>query len=197
MSTMKRLFKRDNDIDTLKAIRAAHVPNPRDERPEFPEALWKIIDRALQRDPEARYQTAEEMRTDLDAFARGSAPHVPKVAELVSRLFPGGEARQAQWLRDAASVRIGTLAPPAPVPIASSSGLEGDAERQPVTLPEKAPEPAREAGKKPRTKKTKKSKKRRSTAKAAEPPPEENRRLWLIVGAVVVGLLLLAILTTR
>ncbi len=128
MVTMKRLFKRDNDVDTLKAIRDAHVPNPRDEDPEFPEALWKIIDRSLRRDRDERYASAEEMRTDLDAFARASGPHAPKLAALVERLFPGGEARQAKWLRDAAAVRIpaGTMAPPAPVPIASSSLLEED-----------------------------------------------------------------------
>ena len=128
MSTMKRLFKRDNDIETLKAIRDARVPNPRDENPDFPEALWKIIDRALRRDRDERYATAEEMRTDLDAFARTTAPHAQKVASLVSRLFPGGEARQARWLRQAATVRIPatTMEPPAPVPIASSSGLDDE-----------------------------------------------------------------------
>jgi len=126
MATMKRLFKRGNDVATLKAIRDAHVPDPRDEDPEFPEALWKIIKRALERDRDERYATAEEMRTDLDAFARASGPHAPKLAALVERLFPGGEARQAQWLRDAAAVRIPaeTMAPPAPVPIASSSLLD-------------------------------------------------------------------------
>lgn len=136
MTTMKRLFKRDNDIETLRAIRDAHVPNPRDENPDFPEALWKIIDRALKRDREERYQSAEEMRTDLDAFARATGPHVQKLAALVSHLFPGGEARQAKWLRDAAAVRIpaGTMAPPAPVPIASSSMLEEDTERSPESI---------------------------------------------------------------
>jgi eukaryotic-like serine/threonine-protein kinase len=128
MVTMKRLFKRDTDIDTLKAIRDAHVPNPRDENPDFPEALWKILDRSLRRDRDERYATAEEMRADLDAFARSSGPHVQKLAALVEHLFPGGEARQEKWLRDAASIQIpaGTMAPPAPVPIASSSLLEED-----------------------------------------------------------------------
>jgi eukaryotic-like serine/threonine-protein kinase len=128
MATMKRLFKRDNDVDTLKAIRDAAVPDPRKDSPDFPEALWKIIDRALRRDRDERYATAEEMRTDLDAFARATGPHVQKIAALVERLFPGGRARQEKWLRDAATVRIaaGTMAPPAPVPIASSSLLEGD-----------------------------------------------------------------------
>jgi serine/threonine-protein kinase len=134
MSTMKRLFKRENDIETLKAIRDAHVPDPREENPDFPEALWKIIDRALRRDRDERYATAEEMRTDLDAFARITAPHAPKVAAMISRLFPGGEARQAKWLRDAAAVRlpVDTMAPPAPVPIASSSLLS---QREPHTVP--------------------------------------------------------------
>lgn len=147
MSTMKRLFKRDNDIETLKAIRDAHVPDPRETSPDFPEALWRIIDRALRRDRDERYATAEEMRTDLDAFARATAPHVQKIAQLVSRLFPGGEARQAKWLRDAAAVRIaaGTMAPPAPVPIASSSLLEED---ESPSLP---PPPVPAAGSPPST----------------------------------------------
>jgi serine/threonine-protein kinase len=126
MASMKRLFKRDNDIETLKAIREAHVPNLCEEDPSFPEALWRIIDRALRRNRDERYGTAEEMRRDLDAFARSSGPHMPKLAALVAGLFPGGEARQAKWLRDAASVRITseTIAPPALVPMASSSLLK-------------------------------------------------------------------------
>ncbi len=130
MATMKRLFKRDTDIATLKAIREAHVPDPREEDPDFPEALWKIIDRALKRDRDERYATAEDMRRDLDTFARATAPHAQKIATLVERLFPGGEARQARWLRAAAAVRItestDTMAPPAPVPIASSSLFDDD-----------------------------------------------------------------------
>jgi serine/threonine-protein kinase len=211
MSTMKRLFKRDNDIATLKAIRAAHVPNPRDEDPDFPEAVWKIIDRALQSDPDARYQTAEEMRTDLDAFARASAPHMPKIAELVSRLFPGGEARQARWLREAAAVRTpaGTLAPPAPVPIASSSLLtNGDGAVVPPPVPS---DPAVEAPKPPAspapmqasttstasTRKKKKKKKRRGTPPPRREPAENKSRLWMIVGVGVAIFAVFAILASR
>ncbi len=143
MSTMKRLFKRDNDVATLRAIRDAHVPDPRDEDPDFPEALWKIIDRALRRDRDERYATAEEMRTDLDAFARATGPHAPKLAAFVERLFPGGEERQTKWLRDAAAVRIpaGTMAPPAPVPIASSSLLEAARDSASRARPQKLPPP--------------------------------------------------------
>ncbi|MBS2028021.1 MAG: serine/threonine protein kinase [Deltaproteobacteria bacterium] len=34
----------------------------------LPDALWGIINRALSKDPKQRYQTAEEMGADLDAF---------------------------------------------------------------------------------------------------------------------------------
>ncbi|MFO0736390.1 MAG: protein kinase [Labilithrix sp.] len=130
MCAMKRLFKRDNDVETLRAIQKAEVPDLRKEIPDFPEALWKVIDLSLKVDRDERYATAEEMRTDLDAFARTTGPHGPKVATLVSRLFPGGEARQAKWLHDAAAIREGTMTPPAPVPIASSSMLEASGPRK-------------------------------------------------------------------
>ncbi len=130
MCSMKRLFKRDNDVDTLRAIQKAEVPDLRKDNPDFPEALWKVIDLSLKVDRDERYATAEEMRTDLDAFARQTGPHGPKVATLVSRLFPGAEARQAKWLHDAAAIREGTMTPPAPVPIASSSMLETEGPRK-------------------------------------------------------------------
>lgn len=141
MSSMRRLFKRDTDVATLMAIRDAHVPDLREWRPDFPEALWKIIARALARDPDERYPTAEEMRGELDAFARGTSPHPPKLAELVSRLFPDGEARHVEWLRDAASVRVPsrTMPPPAPVPTASSSLLDVDDSSPSIPRAEPAP----------------------------------------------------------
>lgn len=142
MTTMKRLFKRDTDIDTLKAIRDAKVPDPRETNPDFPDALWKIIERALKIDRDERYASAEEMRADLDGFARASGPHGPKVATLVSRLFPGGEERMAEWLQNAAaSVEIpaGTMAPPAPLPIASSSLLTHSSAKLPVSRPSGPP----------------------------------------------------------
>jgi serine/threonine-protein kinase len=220
MVTMKRLFKRNTDIDTLKAIRDATIPDPREENPDFPEALWKIIDRALRRDRDERYATAEELRTDLDAFARSSGPHVQKVAALVDRLFPGGEARQTKWLRDAAAVRIpaGTMAPPAPVPIASSRLLEAAA---PVSAPDEPPRgssngmaAAKDSGDsplpsevaKPKAKSEKKKKQKTKTKtktktdrlqRAVAEPPEDNRKLWMVVAAVVVALVSLALLASR
>jgi serine/threonine-protein kinase len=175
MSTMKRLFKRDNDVDTLKAIRDAHVPDPREENADFPVALWKIIDRALQRERDDRYASAEELRADLDSFARATGPHVQKLADLVSRLFPGGEARQAKWLRDAAAVRVpeGTMAPPAPVPIASSSLLDDHAAPTSVRVETAAPSTPSTSSAPPSSEKAPISRET-TTSKSSKPPPKES-----------------------
>jgi eukaryotic-like serine/threonine-protein kinase len=125
-ATMKRLFKRDTDIDTLRAIRDAHVPDVRELVEGFPEALWNIIDKALKPDPDARYATARDMQRALDAFVSDSVAMKKELADLVSELFPGQEQKHDAWARAATNVRVPkhTMPPPAPVPIASSTLLE-------------------------------------------------------------------------
>lgn len=131
-ATMKRLFKRDTDVATLRAIRDAHVPDVREMVEGFPEALWLIIDKALQRDPDERYASARAMQRDLDMFVKDAAAMKIELATLVSELFPGQEQRHEEWARKATSVRVPkhTMPPPAPVPIASSSLLD-DVESSP------------------------------------------------------------------
>lgn len=165
--TMKRLFKRDTDVDTLRAIREAKVPDVRQLVEGFPEELWYIIEKSLREDRDARYDDADEFRKELDEFVGGRSPQMQEeLAALLMRLFPGEEARQAKWERAATSVRMPmhTMPPPAPVPVASTSMLEvaEDSERQqpaaakhvvpasepkakppPVPRPVPAPEPAR------------------------------------------------------
>jgi serine/threonine-protein kinase len=128
-STMKRLFKRDTDVDTLRAIREAKVPDVRTMVEGFPPDLWYIIEKSLRIDRDARYETADEFRKELDDFVGARAPQMKdELASLLTRLFPGQEERQATWERAAASVRmpVHTMPPPAPVPVASTSMLEPD-----------------------------------------------------------------------
>jgi serine/threonine-protein kinase len=198
MSTMKRLFKRDTDIDTLKAIRDAKIPNPRESAPDFPEALWKIIERSLKADRDERYPSAEEMRAELDTFARTTGPHGPKLAALVTRLFPGAEEREAKWLKAATSVNIpaATMAPPAMVPIASSSLLDEKSGPPPAESEKSATPAVDQPTPKPKTKKRKKKQARRPK-EAAPPPREDSSKLRWIVVSVIVLLVLLAVMTSR
>ena len=67
------LFARDTDAATLYAIVNDPVPPVRDHRPDVPEELAAIVDRALARDPEDRWATAEQMQIVLDDFLAGLA----------------------------------------------------------------------------------------------------------------------------
>lgn len=210
-TTMKRLFKRDTDVDTLRAIRDAHVPDPRATMDDFPTALWKIIDKALRRDANERYASAAEMQAALDAFVGDPKGLDKELARLVSRLFPGGEAKQAQWLRDAAAVRApATMPPPAPVALASSSGLDVAKDAGPSSdrdvsgdlgASDASGEHARSDGSEPSIGGTKKKRKgatkakqlRAETARRDEETAKGTRKLWLPVGIIVVILIVLAV----
>lgn len=66
--TQSRLFKREGEILTLKAVTQEPIPPPRSRGPEIPEELERIALKALQRDPESRYSSARDMADDLRAW---------------------------------------------------------------------------------------------------------------------------------
>lgn len=131
MTTMRRLFKRDDDFETLAAIRASDVPDPRSVVPGYPDALAAIVARALRADPDQRYATAGELGAHLDAFVGRDGPRMGrKLGELLAALFPGERAQHAQWHDEAVSVSAIETVPPPPmrVPMASSRLLDPDIE---------------------------------------------------------------------
>lgn len=68
MATGKRAFTGDTGSMLKEAI-LTQMPSPaREENPELPVKLEKIIQRALEKDREARYQVASEMRADLESL---------------------------------------------------------------------------------------------------------------------------------
>src|SRR5262249_12659191 len=89
LSVDRRLFKHTDEIETLKRVHAAEVPDPRTSVEAYPTALWEIIKRALAKDPRARYQTAAEMARDLDVVARseGRVVDAKVVAQVMAELF--------------------------------------------------------------------------------------------------------------
>ena len=114
MTTMRRLFKRTNDLETVAVVRAALVPDPRATVPTYPEELWHIVRRALARNREERYPTARDLARDLDAFvaSQGRDDDLRLLTSaILDALFPGEREKQALWLRRA---KAGSGTPSAP-----------------------------------------------------------------------------------
>ncbi len=87
----KRLFKRGNPGLVRKAIVSGEVVAPGDIRSDYPLALENVVLRALQVDPNQRFQDAADFSEALSAVARQEQLRVSteELATYVSRLFEG------------------------------------------------------------------------------------------------------------
>ena len=68
MLTLKSLFEAESYMLTFRKILSLPIEPPSRIRPAVPPELDAIVMKALQRDPARRYQTAEEMATELRRF---------------------------------------------------------------------------------------------------------------------------------
>jgi TolB-like protein len=73
MATAKRPFTESNNVLTLAAILDKKPVSPLTLNPKLPEEFEAIIGKALEKDRAKRYQTAAELRADLQALKRESA----------------------------------------------------------------------------------------------------------------------------
>ncbi len=145
--TMRRLFKRDTDVATVRAIAKGEVPDPRTFMPDFPEALWRIIERSLKHDREERFASAGAMATDLDMFLGEArlADLRAKLVHFIEELFPGEAHKQAGWLSDATGHDRSTMSPLVPVaevPAVEQSTPVLPVEEPPTPTPTQTPTPS-------------------------------------------------------
>ena len=74
MATGKRAFQGDTGPELYNAILGQVPASARKMNPSIPAKLEPIINRALQKDREARYQSAAELRTDLESLQQDLLP---------------------------------------------------------------------------------------------------------------------------
>jgi serine/threonine protein kinase len=70
LTTSRRLFRGEHDIDTLKLVIGGPIPKPTSIDPKYPVGLERIVLKALDRHVENRYQTAQELAEDLRAYLK-------------------------------------------------------------------------------------------------------------------------------
>ncbi len=89
LTTSTRAFRGENEFAILSKIVNEDVPSPATRRASYPPELEAIVNKALRRNPDERYSTAEELQLDLEHFARKqSAPSSAiELAKFLRTLF--------------------------------------------------------------------------------------------------------------
>jgi serine/threonine protein kinase len=119
ITTDRRLFKGTDDVDTLKRVYAAKIPDPTRFVEGYPAALWEVLKRGLMRHADERWPDALAFSQALDEVAaswpaRGG--DAASVAKVMGELFAEQRARQERWTAEASrqdgAPALETLRPP-------------------------------------------------------------------------------------
>jgi serine/threonine-protein kinase len=112
--TLRRLFLRDTDVNTMYAVLSSEIKPPSQYRSDVPPELDEIVLKALQRNPDERWQTTREMGRALrQVLARQEDLVGPaELADWMAELFPDGEARKRQVMEIARTSDASSFAGP-------------------------------------------------------------------------------------
>ncbi|MGE0545935.1 MAG: protein kinase [Kofleriaceae bacterium] len=111
---IKRLFHRDSDFLTFKAITEEPIPDIRERRPDIPPGMRAALIQAMARDPNGRFDTAQAFANALRAsVATLGGPSSPAdLAKLLFSDFPDEMATRDEILKAADDPAPGPSAPP-------------------------------------------------------------------------------------
>ena len=86
--TGRRLFKGENDLQTIEKVRQCDVPPPSLHNPLCPPEMDNIVLMALAKNPLERFQSASEMADALDDIVHAARFQPTQLAQLMGSLFP-------------------------------------------------------------------------------------------------------------
>jgi serine/threonine protein kinase len=88
-ATGQRLFRGDDDVQTLRNVLSGRVPDPRTLRDGFPDEFARILLKALSLRPDARHLNALCLAEELDAFvaACGLEPPSARLSLMMRTIF--------------------------------------------------------------------------------------------------------------
>ena len=104
MLTGRPPFTGDSPMSVAFQHVSTEAPSPASLNPDVPESLDAVVMKALRKDPNARYQSADEMRADLISVLQGENVNIPPVVPV-----PIGNGNDATRM-------MTTTVPPATVP---------------------------------------------------------------------------------
>ena len=123
MLAIKRLFHRDSDFLTFKAITEEAIPDIRDRRPDLPPGMRAALVQAMARDPAGRFDTAQAFGNAIkNSVATLGGPASPAdLARLLFTDFSDEMSSRDEILKaaddpNAAPISIGPTKPATPPP---------------------------------------------------------------------------------
>jgi serine/threonine-protein kinase len=125
-------FNGDTPVEIAMKHLSQNAELPSTIRPELPRELDLVVTRALAKDPDERYQSAEEMDADLERLARGAAvsAETEESATQIMRAPTGPMSATAATM--IVPPRRGAYAPVPPLPPPVYYDLEEPIHRRPV-----------------------------------------------------------------
>ncbi len=112
--TGRRLFKGENDLQTVEKVRQCDVPPPSLQNPLCPQELDAIVLRALAPDRNDRFQSASEMADALDDIVHATRFQPTHMSQVMRELFPTemGEPRPGTGSMRVQATQTGTASRP-------------------------------------------------------------------------------------
>ncbi|MFW2389850.1 MAG: serine/threonine-protein kinase [Polyangiales bacterium] len=88
--TGRSLYRRKTEAATMRAVIMDPVPSLKERLPDAPDELERILQKALAKDANDRYASAEEFAGELEAFGRSTNQLAAQreVADFVKKVFP-------------------------------------------------------------------------------------------------------------
>jgi serine/threonine protein kinase len=129
MLTGTRLYRRETFKETLKALLHEPVPSLRKQLSGAPAALEATLQRALQKDPSKRFQSAAELQAALELYLgqAGEVASSRKLGMLMEQLFPNARRATPELFVGAEVMeRLAPMVAPEPAPEAASAAISAE-----------------------------------------------------------------------
>jgi hypothetical protein len=147
----ERPFDGPSDAATIHKIITTEAPNLAQRAPEVPEVLSEIVMKALAKNPDDRFRSAEEFRAALEAFiaSTGEASNNAATARYLKHLFGEAAVEATNGVVPALATDLTHIraAAPVPAPLQLNDAIEKFGVEQtyePVRLSPPAPAPVLE-----------------------------------------------------